>query len=104
MNPLINVLQSDIDDACRNDLGHCMVAKALRRHFKTDLVAAYTAASNGKIPVFWVKKNRFHASPAVQVKMVDFDSGIPVKPFKFRLREGVPSGDNYKGNRFNGPV
>ncbi len=61
-----------------------MVARALQRKYPDN----YIYASYGDSSAFAsVGMDSYLMSDSVKQKMVQFDNGLPVEPFKFRLRK-----------------
>lgn len=81
----IEVTQEDIDKATPKNSGHCIYANSLMRKYSwakrvsVDLATIRVSHPDKGLRYIW-------PTPRIgQIPLLDFDQGIPVKPFSFRL-------------------
>lgn len=82
----IDVTQDIIDDSCRRDSSHCMIAEALRQQLPT---ATYISVDLATIRFSDPEAGRryIYLTPRrAQEEILNFDQGEKSEPFSFRLQ------------------
>lgn len=87
--PTINVTQQLIDEATLKDSNHCMIADAIRAKYP-DAQGIKVDTQSIRFSLQYTGKRYFYFTPPLaQQRLIAFDKGETVKPFKFLLVEGV---------------
>jgi hypothetical protein len=87
--PQFQVTQEHIDAACRKDIHKCMISLAVQKHLpdvtrvETDIATIrFTDPKKGL-------RYTYLTPPIAQKALVDFDDGIVIQPFAFRVKTAV---------------
>jgi len=84
--PRFQITQDIIDNACRQDSRHCMIAEAIKTQIPN--------ASNVIVDIATIRfsdqkkglRYIYLTPPIAQKALVDFDDGISITPFAFRVK------------------
>ena len=82
----VEVTQDDIDKAVRGNSHSCMIAEAIKRevpharNVAVDIQTIRLTDTKGK------RRVSFLTPPKARFGLLDFDRGVPVKPFHFEMR------------------
>src|SRR5215510_473199 len=84
--PRFQITQDIIDNACRQDSRHCMIAEAVKKQIPNATKVIVDIATIR----FTDQKKGFRyiylTPPIAQKALVDFDDGISIAPFSFRVK------------------